>query len=96
MSDVPNRPSKVTIRFRPVGSTKKIKSPVISVPGNQRFGSLVNYLKRQLGPDAHDSLFCYVNASFAPGLDSDLATLFECYSLENVLNVSYCNTVAFG
>lgn len=85
---------KVTIRFQPVGSVKKLKRPVISVPGNQTFASLVNYLARQL--QVQTALFCYINTTFAPQMDAELYGLFECYAIDGILNVSYCDTVAFG
>jgi len=88
-------PRKVTIRFRPVGSTKPLKNTVVNVPAGQLFRSLVNYLKRQLGADA-PALFCYVNAAFAPPLDAQLGALWDAYAVDDVLNISYCNTVAFG
>lgn len=86
--------SKVTVRFLPIGSVKKLKRSVISVYGNQTFASLINYVKRQLNTE--NSLFCYINTSFAPQLNTQLIDLSECYAIEGILNVSYCDTVAFG
>lgn len=86
---------KVTIRFRPVGSTRKVNNAVLKVPGNQKFSSLVNYLRRQLGPGT-PSLFCYINATFAPSLDAEIEDLWNSYAIDDILNISYCDTVAFG
>lgn len=90
-----NEPRKVTVRFRPVGSTKAIKNSVVNVPASQHFKSLVGYLKRQLGADT-PTLFCYVNASFAPSLDAKIGAIWDQYATDGVLNISYCHTVAFG
>ena len=94
MSDV--TPPKVTVRFRPVGNTKRLRTPAFNVSCENKFGTLVNYLRRQIGVAAEQPLFCYINSSFAPSLDAEIAVLHESYAIDGVLNISYCNVVAFG
>lgn len=87
---------KVTVRFRPVGNMKRLRTPAFNVPCDSKFGALVNYLRRQLGVASEQPLFCYINSSFAPSLDTDIADLHDSYAIDGVLNISYCNVVAFG
>ncbi|EWC46406.1 hypothetical protein DRE_04349 [Drechslerella stenobrocha 248] len=42
------------------------------------------------------SLFVYVNSTFAPSLDEEVGNLFRCFKREDELVVNYCLTPAFG
>ncbi|KAF3152640.1 Ubiquitin-like protein [Orbilia oligospora] len=42
------------------------------------------------------SLFVYVNSTFAPSLDEEVGNLYKCFKRENELVVNYCLTPAFG
>ncbi|KAF3905309.1 hypothetical protein ABW21_db0209864 [Orbilia brochopaga] len=42
------------------------------------------------------SLFVYVNSTFAPSLDEEVGNLFRCFKREEELVVNYCLTPAFG
>ncbi|KAK6537218.1 Ubiquitin-like protein [Orbilia ellipsospora] len=42
------------------------------------------------------SLFVYVNNTFAPSLDEEVGNLFRCFKREDELLVNYCLTPAFG
>lgn len=48
------------------------------------------------GGPQEQSLFCYVNSSFAPALDTPLINLYQNFGVDGCLQVSYCYTVAFG
>lgn len=87
---------KVTVSFRPVGSTKKLQKSMILVQPSHKFATLVKFLRRQLSMKEDQSLFCYINSSFSPSLDAEVGSLSAMYAIDGVLAVSYCNTVAFG
>ncbi|KAK6507965.1 Ubiquitin-like protein [Arthrobotrys musiformis] len=42
------------------------------------------------------SLFVYVNSTFAPSLDAEVGNLYNCFKSENQLVLNYCLTPAFG
>ncbi|KAF3903286.1 hypothetical protein ABW20_dc0109885 [Dactylellina cionopaga] len=42
------------------------------------------------------SLFVYVNSTFAPSLDEEVGNLYRCFKREDELVVNYCLTPAFG
>ncbi|KAF3905333.1 hypothetical protein AA313_de0203307 [Arthrobotrys entomopaga] len=53
----------------------------------------------QLSPAQNNngqSLFVYVNNTFAPSLDEEVGNLFRCFKREDELLVNYCLTPAFG
>lgn len=100
---------KLTIKLRAIGSTPALKQTTYKISGSQEFQVLVRFIRKQLklrapqtpqstqlqGP-AEQSLFCYVNSSFAPSLDTPLINLYQNFGVEGCLHVSYCYTVAFG
>lgn len=103
---------KVTIKIRAISSTPSLKQSTYRISGSQPFQVLVRFIRKQLKCKPSDSLFCYVNSSFAPGLDVPLINLLESFGTPSgsgggngsgpgtesdmVLQVSYCYTVAFG
>ena len=56
----------------------------------------MRFLRRKLQLKDHESVFCYVNAVFAPGLDEGVANLWRCFRVGEELVVSYSVTQAFG
>lgn len=42
---------------------------------SQKFETVVNFLRKKLDCKPADSLFCYVNSVFAPGLDEGVGNL---------------------
>ncbi|KAK9378282.1 ubiquitin-like autophagy protein Apg12-domain-containing protein, partial [Kockiozyma suomiensis] len=89
-------PRKVPIRFRPIGSAPKLKRAVAQISSSQHFEVVVRFLRKQLRLGEQDPLFVYINSSFAPALDQEVGYLHECFKIDGHLQVSYCNTAAFG
>lgn len=87
---------KITIRFRAIGSTPILHQTVYKINSSQKFSALVKFLRRQLKFSNSQSLFCYINSSFAPGLDEIIGNLYGSFGIDGQLLVSYCTTVAFG
>lgn len=58
----------------------------------------MRFLRRKLALKDHESVFCYVNSVFAPGLDESVANLWRCFKQgsREELVVSYSVTQAFG
>lgn len=88
--------TKVVLRLKPIGAAPPLRQPVYRISGNQTVASLVKFLRRQLRCGTAQSVFCYINNSFAPALDEPLINLHEMYATEGTLLISYCYTVAFG
>ncbi|VVT57628.1 uncharacterized protein SAPINGB_P005790 [Magnusiomyces paraingens] len=88
--------TKVTLRLRPIGSAAPLKQSVYRIPGAQTFASLVKFLRKQLKCPPSQSIFCYINNSFAPALDEPLINLYHNFAVDEHLIISYCYTVAFG
>jgi ubiquitin-like protein ATG12 len=67
--------SKITVRFKAVGSAPTLRQQVCRISSSQRFEVVVSYLRRVLRVGERDSVFLYVNSSFAPALDEVVGNL---------------------
>ncbi|KAJ5905833.1 uncharacterized protein N7473_002749 [Penicillium subrubescens] len=87
---------KVTVRFQPLPSAPILKNRVFKISASQKFETVVNFLRKKLDCKATDSVFCYVNSVFAPGLDEGVGGLWRCFKTDDQLIVAYSMTPAFG
>ncbi|VBB80108.1 Putative Autophagy-related protein [Podospora comata] len=88
---------KVIVRFRPVGAAPAVPREQVKVSSSYKFESVVAHLRRSLKVRDTDSVFLYINSTFAPSLDEVVGNLWRCFKdSENRLNVSYSITPAFG
>lgn len=67
----------VIVRLSPLPNTPQLRQPRFRCASNHRFESIVRSLRRKLGLKDHESLFCYVNSVFAPGLDEGVGNLWR-------------------
>jgi len=86
----------VTIRFQPLPATPALRQPRFKISSGQRFEAVVRFLRKKLALKDHESVFCYVNSVFAPGLDEGVANLWRCFKVGDELVVMYSVTQAFG
>ncbi|KAK5113199.1 hypothetical protein LTR62_003535 [Meristemomyces frigidus] len=73
--------AKVTIRLSPLPNTPQLRQPRFKCSSNQRFEYVIRFVRRKLGLQDHESVFCYVNSCFKSG---------------DELIVNYSVTQAFG
>jgi len=66
---------KVVVLFKPVGSAPALKRSEYQIGSAQKFESVVRSLRRLLKVKETDSLFLYINNSFAPSLDEIVGNL---------------------
>ncbi|CZS96111.1 probable Ubiquitin-like protein ATG12 [Rhynchosporium graminicola] len=93
--DFPN--PKVAVHFKAVGSAPTLRKQVCSISSAQRFEVVVAYLRRVLKVGEGESVFLYVNSSFAPALDEVVGNLHRCFKdSKDQLIVTYSMTPAFG
>ncbi|KAJ5702244.1 Ubiquitin-like protein ATG12 [Penicillium malachiteum] len=86
----------VTVRFQPLPSAPILKTRVFKVSASQKFETVVKFLRKKLDCKDTDSVFCYVNSVFAPGLDEGVGGLWRCFKTDDQLIVAYSMTPAFG
>ncbi|CAK7232717.1 Ubiquitin-like protein [Sporothrix bragantina] len=96
---------KVVVRFKPVGSAPPLPRAAGAggadvrrkITSTQKFEVVVAFVRRALKVQESESVFLYINSSFAPALDEVVGNLHQCFKDSNdQLNVSYSLTPAFG
>ncbi|CAK7267883.1 Ubiquitin-like protein [Sporothrix epigloea] len=92
---------KVVVRFKPVGSAPSLSGGAGDVrrkiTATQKFEVVVAFVRRALRVQESESVFLYINSSFAPALDEVVGNLHQCFKdSHDQLNVSYSLTPAFG
>ena len=66
---------KVNVRFKAVGSAPILKQQVYKISATQRFEAVVIFLRKVLKVRREDSVFLYVNSTFAPSMDEVVGNL---------------------
>ncbi|KJK63541.1 Ubiquitin-like autophagy protein Apg12 [Aspergillus parasiticus SU-1] len=87
---------KGKVRFQPLASAPILKNKVFKISASQKFETVVKFLRKKLDCKETDSVFCYINSVFAPGLDEGVGGLWRCFKVDDQLIVSYSMTPAFG
>ncbi len=68
---------KIVVRFKPVGSAPPIRRELVKVASAHKFESVVAYLRKTLKVTETESVFLYVNSTFAPALDEVVGNLWR-------------------
>ncbi|KAI5813456.1 ubiquitin-like autophagy protein Apg12-domain-containing protein [Pyronema omphalodes] len=89
-------PTKVTIKFKAMGSAPMLNKDTYKIKTSQRFENVAVFLRSQLGIGPADSLFLYINFTFAPALDENVGNLWNCFKTGEELIINYSMQSAFG
>jgi ubiquitin-like protein ATG12 len=68
---------KIVVRFKPVGSAPPIRRELVKVASAHKFESVVAYLRKTLKVTDTESVFLYINSTFAPALDEVVGNLWR-------------------
>lgn len=90
------KPVQVKLHFLAVGGAPILKRNKFQVRDTMTVGELLVYLRKTLKIREADPLFVYVNSSFAPGLDQELKSLHDCFSVNDELVLQYAITSSYG
>ena len=92
----PSKPKKTKIHFVPVGSAPLMKKTKFAIASDQRFSSVITFLRKMLKlSGTGGSLFLYINC-FVPSPDQLVGDLDECFSVRGELVVHYSLQEAWG
>ena len=65
------------MRLQPIGSAPHLTQRVFKLSTNQRFETIVRFLRKRLGAKEHESVFCYIGSVFSPALDEGVGNLWS-------------------
>ncbi|KAI4758571.1 hypothetical protein E4T52_09248 [Aureobasidium sp. EXF-3400] len=88
----------VLLHFRPGPSTPNLPRGIqkYKMSSSLHFDAVIKFLRKKLNLQSHESVFCYVNQVFAPGLDEGVGNLWRCFRTGEELVVFYCLAQSFG
>lgn len=87
---------KIEILLKNTGDAPIMKKTKWKVSATSTVSEIAKFIIKYLKLDSSQSLFIYVNQSFAPALDQTVQNLFECYECDKKLVLYYATTQAWG
>ncbi|KAK3576528.1 hypothetical protein CHS0354_018023 [Potamilus streckersoni] len=92
----PHNTYKIDLLLKAAGDAPIMKKKKWAVERNKTVYWVADFIKKYLKCQQSDSLFIYVNQSFAPAPDSEIGTVFDCFGSDGKLVLHYCKTQAWG
>ncbi|KAK8727634.1 hypothetical protein OTU49_009663 [Cherax quadricarinatus] len=87
---------KIDVLLKATGDAPIMKKKKWAVEGEKPVGWIAEFIRKYLKMDLSDTLFVYVNQSFAPAPDHIVRNLYECFGSDGKLVLHYCKTQAWG
>lgn len=88
--------SKIDVLLKAAGDAPIMKKKKWAVDANKPVAYLIEFIRKYIKCDPSESLFIYVNQTFAPSPDQVLSNLFECFGTDGKLVLHYCKSQAWG
>ncbi len=92
----PAAPPSIKIHLKAVGSAPALKKNKFRCPGDERFSTIIAFLRRQLALGPADGLLCYLHSAFAPTPSLRVDDLYRSFAADGELVVHYSLSAAFG
>lgn len=88
--------SKIEILFKNAGNAPIMKKSKWAVNSTYTVSDAIAFIRKYLNIDSSQSIFIYVNQSFAPALDQTIKNLFDCFESDRKLVLYYATSQAWG
>lgn len=86
----------VDVLLKNVGDAPILTQKKWAVPRTKTVSELTEFLRRLLRSEQSQTLFLYVQQSFAPAPDVEIGSLHDCFGANGKLVFQYCLTPAWG
>ena len=80
---------KIIVQFKATGSAPILKQPFFKLGKQQKFSTVIQFLRKLLQMSESDPLFVYINSSFAPLPDEIVSQLYDCFGTDGSLICHY-------
>ena len=87
---------KVKVHFVAVGSAPILKKAKFQIATNQRFSTVISFLRKMLKLPNASSLFLYCHSAFCPAPDQLVGDLKDGFALRDELVIHYSLQEAWG
>lgn len=88
--------SKIEVLLKNVGNAKVLKKTKWFMKPTDQLSYCVSFLRKNLKLEPSESIFIYVNQTFAPALDQTIQNLYDCYESDKKLVLYYATIQAWG
>ena len=88
--------AKIDVLLKAAGDAPIMKKKKWAVDANKPIAYLIEFIRKYIKCEPSESLFLYVNQTFAPSPDQVLSNLFECFGTDGKLILHYCKSQAWG
>jgi len=88
--------AKIIVRFKAVGNAPIMKQNFYKITASNRFQTVIQFLRKELGWKAGEPLFTYINLAFSPAPDDTVTNLYRSFQTDGHLIVNYSSTAAWG
>ena len=95
-TNVVEKKTKIDVLLKAAGDAPIMKKKKWAVDGNKPMAYLTEFIRKYIKCEPSESLFLYVNQTFAPSPDQILSNLFECFGTDGKLVLHYCKSQAWG
>ncbi|KAH3778735.1 hypothetical protein DPMN_180206 [Dreissena polymorpha] len=86
----------VNVLLKAAGDAPILKKKKYTLERNKRIAYISTFLSKLIKLESGESIFLYVNQSFAPALDSEVGSVFDCFGSDGKLVLHYCKSQAWG
>ncbi|KXN89032.1 Ubiquitin-like protein ATG12 [Leucoagaricus sp. SymC.cos] len=80
---------EIVVRFKAVGNAPIMKQNFYKINSTNRFQAVIQFLRKELGWQAGEPLFTYINLAFSPAPDDTVSNLFKMFATDGHLIVNY-------
>lgn len=87
---------KVEVLLKAAGDAPIMVKKKWQVDGTKQVAYIIEFIRKYIKCEPHDSLFVYVGQCFAPTPDQTLQNLYDCFGADGKLVLHYCKTQAWG
>ncbi|XP_013399207.1 ubiquitin-like protein ATG12 [Lingula anatina] len=87
---------KVDVLLKATGDAPIMKKKKWAVDPSKKIGWIIEFIKKYIKAEPSESVFLYVNQSFAPAPDVEVGTVYDCFGSDGKLVLHYCRTQAWG
>ncbi|KAG9508734.1 Ubiquitin-like protein ATG12, partial [Fragariocoptes setiger] len=91
-----NEPRKIEILLKATGDAPIMNKRKWAIESYKKVSSVIEFIRKYISLGPSESLFIYVNQSFAPALDQTIENLYDCFESDGKLVLYYAKTQAWG
>lgn len=87
---------QINVLLQATGDAPILKKKNWNVKSEKTVEFVATFIRKLLKCEPSESLFLYVNQAFAPSMDREIGSLYDCYGSDGKLVLHYAKSEAWG